>query len=60
MVNRPETEPGFRLDRTEANDRHINCTMHSYAAETPYGTRYQATDRAPSPTDPDDASRRCH
>jgi len=39
--NRPKTEPGFRLDRTETNDRHIHYTLHSYAAETPHGTRYQ-------------------
>lgn len=35
-------EPGFRLDRTELNDRHIAYTLHSYAADTaPHGTRYQ-------------------
>jgi ribulose-bisphosphate carboxylase small chain len=42
IVNRPKTEPGFRLDRTELNDRHIAYTLHSYAADTaPHGTRYQ-------------------
>ena len=40
IVNRPQVEPGFRLDRTESNDRHVLYTMHSYAAETPHGTRY--------------------
>ena len=50
IVNRPKTEPGFRLDRTELNDRHIAYTMHSYAAETPHGTRYQDSDgKGPEP-----------
>ncbi len=40
IVNRPKTEPGFRVDRTELNDRHIAYTVHSYAAEKPHGTRY--------------------
>jgi len=40
IVNRPEVEPGFRLDRTETNDRHVEYTLHSYAAEKPHGTRY--------------------
>jgi len=42
IVNRPAEEPGFRLDRTEANDRHIFYTLHSFAAEKPHGDRYQA------------------
>jgi ribulose-bisphosphate carboxylase small chain len=41
IVNRPAEEPGFRLDRQEANDRHINYTLHSYAVEKPHGERYQ-------------------
>ncbi len=41
IVNRPSSEPGFRLDRQEANDRHINYTLHSYAVEKPHGERYQ-------------------
>jgi len=41
MVNRPKEEPGFRLDRVETNDRHIQYTLHSYAAEKPHGERYQ-------------------
>ncbi len=44
IVNRPEVEPGFRLDRTETNDRHVEYTLHSYAAERPHGTRYGAGD----------------
>ena len=42
MVNRPAEEPGFRLDRTEMNDRHIAYNMHSYAAEKPHGERYES------------------
>ncbi len=49
IVNRPSMESGFRLDRTEANDRHIACTMHSYAAETTHGTRYQGNGSGPEP-----------
>ena len=41
LVQRPSNEPGFRLDRTEMNDRHIAYTMHSYAAEKPHGDRYE-------------------
>jgi len=40
IVHRPAEEPGFRLDRQEANDRHINYTLHSYAVEKPHGERY--------------------
>lgn len=40
IVNRPAEEPGFRLDRTETNDRHIEYTLHSYAADKPHGERY--------------------
>jgi ribulose-bisphosphate carboxylase small chain len=42
IVHRPVEEPGFRLDRQEANDRHINYTLHSYAVEKPHGERYQS------------------
>lgn len=41
MVNRPKHEPGFRLVRTEANDRHIHYTLEPYAAGRPHGDRYQ-------------------
>ncbi|MGH9278255.1 MAG: ribulose bisphosphate carboxylase small subunit [Acidimicrobiales bacterium] len=49
IVNRPKVEPGFRLHRTESNDRHILYTMDSYAAETPHGTRYQPNGDGPEP-----------
>ncbi|MGH9269414.1 MAG: ribulose bisphosphate carboxylase small subunit [Acidimicrobiales bacterium] len=40
IVNRPAVEPGFRLDRQETNDRHMQYTVHSFAAEVPHGQRY--------------------
>jgi ribulose-bisphosphate carboxylase small chain len=44
IVNRPVHEPGFRLERTETNDRHIHYTLHSYAGlNTPEGERYGAS-----------------
>ncbi|HVL51184.1 MAG TPA: ribulose bisphosphate carboxylase small subunit [Actinomycetota bacterium] len=40
MVQRPKHEPGFRLVRSEANDRRIQYTLESYAANDPHGDRY--------------------
>jgi ribulose-bisphosphate carboxylase small chain len=40
LVNRPAQEPGFRLDRQEAADRHLRYTIHPYALDRPAGTRY--------------------
>ena len=40
LVNRPRNEPGFRLDRQEANDRVIHYTLHPFSAEKPHGDRY--------------------
>jgi ribulose-bisphosphate carboxylase small chain len=40
IVNRPATEPGFRLDRQEASDRRIRYSLHAYAAGRPCGERY--------------------
>ena len=40
LVQRPDPEPGFRLDRQEASDRRIRYTTHSYAVERPPGDRY--------------------
>ena len=48
LVNRPDVEPGFRLDRTKTTDRHIHYNMHSYAAERPHGTRYQGNGEGPA------------
>ena len=46
IVNRPEHEPGFRLDRQENTDRTMKYTLHSYATEDPVGYRYGATGEA--------------
>lgn len=40
IVNRPEVEPGFRLDRQETHDRTMDYTLHPYAADRPHGQRY--------------------
>ncbi|MGI8429308.1 MAG: ribulose bisphosphate carboxylase small subunit [Solirubrobacteraceae bacterium] len=43
IVNRPENEPGYRLDRTESHDRVIRYQLHPYATEQPQGHRYRDT-----------------
>jgi ribulose-bisphosphate carboxylase small chain len=41
IVNRPPEEPGFFLDRTEAEGRHVTYTVRPYAAAArPMGERY--------------------
>ena len=40
IINRPEDEPGFRLERTEAADRQIRYTLSPYATDKPTGKRY--------------------
>jgi ribulose-bisphosphate carboxylase small chain len=40
IVNRPDTEPGFRLERSESRGRAIRYTTHAYAADRPEGSRY--------------------
>jgi ribulose-bisphosphate carboxylase small chain len=40
IVQRPQYEPGFRLERHEVGDRRIQYTTHSYATERPVGDRY--------------------
>jgi len=40
IVNRPVSEPGFRLDRQETGDRRIRYSLHPYAADQPPGQRY--------------------
>jgi len=43
IVNRPEFEPGFKLERQETNDRVIRYTITSYAVDqNPPGQRYGA------------------
>jgi ribulose-bisphosphate carboxylase small chain len=40
IVNRPDQEPGFRLDRQEGSDRRIRYSLQAYAAARPAGERY--------------------
>ena len=40
IVNRPDDEPGFQLERTEMAGRQIRYTIKSYAAREPSGRRY--------------------
>lgn len=40
IVQRPKSEPGFELVRTETSDRRIQYTMRSYATGYPQGERY--------------------
>lgn len=42
IVQRPTTEPGFALQRTEEHGRTVRYTTHSYAATRPAGQRYGA------------------
>lgn len=41
IVNRPPHEPGYRIDRQEAEDRVIRYTVHPYATDKPEGERYR-------------------
>jgi ribulose-bisphosphate carboxylase small chain len=40
IVNRPTSEPGFRMERTDAHDRVLRYRSHPYAADRPVGRRY--------------------
>jgi ribulose-bisphosphate carboxylase small chain len=40
IVNRPETEPGFQVERQERDGRAIGYTIRSYATDKPEGERY--------------------
>jgi ribulose-bisphosphate carboxylase small chain len=40
IVNRPKQDPGFRVERTEAHDRVVRYTLHSYATDKPEGERF--------------------
>jgi ribulose-bisphosphate carboxylase small chain len=42
IVNRPASEPGFRLERSDAHDRVIRYEVRPYALDRPAGARYQA------------------
>lgn len=41
IVQRPEHEPGFRLERQESHDRQLRYTLHAYSSDRPAGERYQ-------------------
>jgi len=43
IVNRPDDEPGFRVERQEKADRQIRYTLYAYAADQPHGRRYGVT-----------------
>ena len=47
IVNRPASEPGFRLDRQEASDRRIRYSLHAYATDQPPGERYRPEGATP-------------
>jgi ribulose-bisphosphate carboxylase small chain len=55
IVNRPATEPGFRLDRQEAADRRIRYSLHAYATDRPQGQRYDGEGPGPGNTVPNGA-----
>jgi ribulose-bisphosphate carboxylase small chain len=40
IVQRPEKEPGFELQRTETSDRRIQYSLKPYATRVPSGERY--------------------
>jgi ribulose-bisphosphate carboxylase small chain len=52
IVNRPDDEPGFRLERQEKADRQIRYTLHAYATDRPAGRRYDAGGNGARPADP--------
>jgi ribulose-bisphosphate carboxylase small chain len=42
LVNRPQHEPGFRLERQEGPNRTVRYTLASYAANQAHGERYSS------------------
>lgn len=40
FVQRPPSEPGFRLERQTRPGRTVGYTAHSYSADRPHGERY--------------------
>jgi len=45
LVQRPTDEPGFRLERTEAQGRTIRYAVRAYSVDQPSGRRYGADAR---------------
>ncbi len=52
IVNRPQEEPGFGLQRQEKADRQMRYTIHPYAHKDPVGRRYGNTGDMASTRDP--------
>ena len=48
VVQRPQNEPGFRLDRTETSGRSQHYAFRPYATEAPAGSRYMSGDNGSS------------
>jgi ribulose-bisphosphate carboxylase small chain len=46
IVNRPEREPGFQLDRQEGPGRTVRYEIHSYATDKPEGARYNGVSKS--------------
>lgn len=46
IVNRPDDEPGFRLERADQQDRTIRYTLQPYSASDPVGRRYRRAAQA--------------
>jgi len=40
IVNRPDSEPGFQLQRLEGDGRTMRCTIRGYGTDQPEGERY--------------------
>src|SRR5262245_64254671 len=40
IVNRPDSEPGFQLQRLEGTGRTMHYTIHGYGTNLPEGERY--------------------
>jgi ribulose-bisphosphate carboxylase small chain len=40
IVNRPDDEPGFELERHEGSGRRVQYTLRAYATGRPMGARY--------------------
>ena len=46
LVQRPADEPGFRLERIEAEGRTMRYAVRGYGLDKPAGKRYAATDKS--------------
>jgi len=52
IVNRPDEEPGFRLERQDTADRQMRYTLQPYAHVDPAGRRYGNTGNMSTTRDP--------